>query len=136
MARVAGRSGRIYISTTSGGNAVPVAFLRSWSIDQSSDNIEVTAFGDTTKTYVKGLVDAQGQLAGFYDDAGSNTIYAAATAEAGSAKKFYLYPVVSDATKYWYGTAFFDVSTSAEVNGAVEFSASWVAATSVVAVGI
>lgn len=136
MARIGGRNGRVYISTTSAGAASPAAFLSSWSIDQSSDVIETTAMGDLSKTYVLGLPDATGQFAGFYDDAGSNQIYAAATAEGGSAKRLYIYPTTNDTTKYWFGTAFVSVSTQAEVNGVVEFTATWSAATSFIPVGV
>ena len=42
MARVAGRSGRLYVNLTSGGTAEPVNYLNQWSINFATDNIEVT----------------------------------------------------------------------------------------------
>ena len=68
MARIHGRNGRLYASLTSGGTAEPITFLRDWSINFAVDNIEVTAFGDSNKTYVAGLPDASGSYSGFYDD--------------------------------------------------------------------
>jgi hypothetical protein len=136
MPRIGGRNGRVYMSTTSAGAATPVAFLSSWSLDQSADVQEVTAMGDGSKTYILGLPDATGQIQGFYDDAGSNQIYAAATAEGGSAKRMYIYPSTSDVTKYFFGTAFVSVSISSEVNGAVEFSGSFNAASTFAGVGV
>lgn len=134
--RTSGSRGRLYVSATAAGAAVPLPFITEWSIDQSTDTVEVTAMGDTTKTYVQGLPDATGTVNGFYDADGSNPLYAAATAESGSAKRFYLYPIAADSAKYWFGTAIFSASHSGSVSGAVQVSGSWSAATSVSAVGI
>jgi hypothetical protein len=120
------------MNITSGGTAEPIAFLRSWSIDFSSDRIDVTALGDSNKTYVAGLPDAQGQFAGFYDTATAQMYTAAVD---GVARKFYLYPTTDSAGTYWWGTAFFDFSVSGAVDAAAEVSGSFAAATSVAKVG-
>ena len=132
MARIAGRNGRIYAAVTSGGTAEPITFLNNWSINFATDKIEVTAFGDSGKTYVAGLPDASGDYSGFYDDE-STQFYTAAVD--GVARKFYLYPSTTSNTKYWYGTAFFDYNVQAAVDGAVQVSGSWNAATDVLRVG-
>jgi hypothetical protein len=132
MARIAGRNGRLYANITSGGTAESIAFLNKWSLNFASDKIEVTAFGDTTKTYVAGLPDCQGDYTGFYDNATAQ-FYTAATD--GVARKFYLYPDNTLTSQYWFGTAFFDVSVEAEVSGAVSISGSLAAATAVAKVG-
>lgn len=128
MARIAGRNGRIYANITSGGTAEPITFLNNWSINFTTDKIEVTAFGDTGKTYVAGLPDASGDYSGFYDD-GTTQFYTAATD--GVARKFYLYPSTSTATQYWFGTAIFDFNVNAAVDGAVEVTGSWSASSAV-----
>lgn len=136
MARISGKGGKLYVSLTAAGNAEPVANIRSWSIDQTTDTVDVTALGDSTKVFVQTLPNASGQIQGFFDDASaSNKLYTAATAESGSAKKFYLYPGAAT-DKYWSGTAYFAISHQGAVDGAVEFSATWVAASSVIATGI
>jgi len=128
-----GRSGRLYMNITSGGTAEPIAFLRSWSIDFSTDRVEVTTLGDTNKTYVAGLPDAQGQFAGFYDDATAQ-MYTAATD--GVPRKFYLYPDRNNnGGQYWFGTALFDFSVQGAVDGAIEVSGSFAAASTVSKVG-
>jgi glutaredoxin-related protein len=133
MARRHGRNGRIYLSITSGGTAESIAYLRSWSIDFASDKVDVTALGDSFKTYVAGLPDAQGQFAGFYDDATAQ-MYTAATD--GVARKFYLYPdTTNNPNQYWFGTAFFDFSTSGAADAALEMSGSFAAATAIAKVG-
>ena len=131
MARVAGRSGRLYVSLTSGGSAEPINYLSSWSINFATDNIEVTSMGDTHKVYVSGLPDVSGSFSGFYDDATVQT-YTAATD--GVARKFYLYPG-SSASQYWFGTAIFDFNASADVGGAGQISGDFAAATAVAKVG-
>jgi hypothetical protein len=132
MARIAGRNGRLYANITSGGTAEPIAFLNNWSLSFTTDNIEVTAFGDTHKTYVSSLPDVSGSFAGFYDEATAQT-YTAATD--GVARKFYLYPDNTSTGKYWFGTAFFDFSVSSDVGGAVQVSGDLAAASVVAKVG-
>ena len=124
MARKHGRNGRLYAAITSGGTPEPVAFLNQWSIDFTVDNVDVTALGDTNKTYVAGLPDASGSFSGYFDSA-TPQLYTAATD--GVARGFYLYPDTSEAT-FWSGTALFDFSVSGQVDGAVTISGDWNAA--------
>jgi hypothetical protein len=132
MARIAGRSGRVYMALTSGGTAEPVAFLSDWAMTAATDKMEVTAFGDPNKIYVAGLPDASGTFAGFYDDATVQT-YTAATD--GVARKFYLYPSLLTATQYWYGTILPDFSATSSVGDAVKVSSSWNAASGILKAG-
>ena len=131
MARLHGRAGRLYAGIASGGTAEPITFLNSWSFDASTDDVDVTAFGDTNKTYVSGLPDFKGSFAGFYDNA-SAQLYTAAVD--GVARKFYLYASTSDAI-YWFGSATFDMSVETGVADAVKISGSCVAASAVAKVG-
>jgi hypothetical protein len=133
LARYAGRKGRLYAGLASdSATAEPVAFLKSWSLDMSTDKIDVTALGDTNKVTVAGLPNASGDYAGFWDNATSQLFNAAVD---GLARKFYLYPTTEVPTKYIWGTAFFDASLSTDVGGAVEISGSYEAASSVGLVG-
>ncbi len=112
--------------------AEPVAFLKSWSLDMSTDKIDVTAQGDTNKVTVAGLPAASGAYAGFWDSATSQ-LFTAATD--GLARKFYLYATTDVATKYIWGTAFFDATLSTDVAGGVEISGNYEAASNVTLVG-
>lgn len=132
MARIAGRNGRVYMNLTSGGTAEPLQFLASWSINFATDKFEVTAMGDSNKTYVAGLPDASGEFSGFFDDSTVQT-YTAATD--GIARKFYLYPSLLTVGQYWYGTIFPDFNVNGSVGGAVEITASWNAASAITKVG-
>lgn len=138
MARKHGRTGRLYADFTTSGNAaaVPVASLRQWSIDFSTDKIDATCFGDTNKQYLAGLPDSSGSFAGLYDDASVSAYSAAVDNGANNARRFYLYPDTNDTSKYWFGTGFFDASYSASVDGAIELSGNWSAASNVIGVGI
>jgi len=128
---ITGRKGRFYVDTSVGANgvAVPVANLNSWSVNSSTDRTEVTSFGDTTKTYIAGLRDAQGDISGFWDTEGA--LY---NCTDGNPRKFYLYETTDITGNYWYGTATFDITTSGTVGGAVEVSGSWAASSNVVRV--
>ena len=130
-APITGRNGRLYVDTSAAanGSAQPISNLNSFSISQTADRTEVTSFGDSTKVYVAGLRDAQGDFSGFWDADGTLTRYVAD----GVARKFYLYPQSGSAHvgTYWFGTATLDLTTTQTVGGAVETSGSWAAATSI-----
>jgi hypothetical protein len=109
-------------------SAEPLPFFASWSINFETEKLEVTAMGDNNKVYVSGLPDASGEFSGFYDDATNQTYTAAVD---GLPRKFYCYPNTALNTQYFFGTILPDFSVNAEVNGAVEVSASWAAATQI-----
>ncbi len=132
MARIAGRNGRLYAGIGSAGTAEPIAFLNKWTLNFATDKIEVTAFGDTTKVYVAGLPDCQGDYAGFYDTATAQ-LYTAATD--GVARKFYLYPDNTTTTQYWFGTGIFDFTVTGDVGSSVDISGSLAAASAVSKIG-
>ena len=133
MSRNSGATGRLYFALASGGSAEPVAFLSKWNLDQSTDTFEVTAFEDTTKTYVSGKPDASGAFSGFWDDA---TVQSYTAALDGVARKIYLYPKTASGTgPYWFGTAFLDFSIGVDAGGATTVSGNFKAATSFAKVG-
>jgi hypothetical protein len=132
MPRQHGRNARLYMGITSGGTAEPVAFLRQWSISFTTDNVEVTAFGDSNKVYVAGLPDASGSYSGFYDDATAQ-FYTAA--QDGVARRFYLYPSTASSSQYFFGTGLFDFSLETTVDGANTISGDFQAASIVSKVG-
>ena len=124
MAVYAGRKGVVYLSTSGSGNATSVLKLTKWSLDQSTDKIEVTAFGDANKTYVQGLKDVKGSFSGFWDDTETKPFTAA---DSSDGCKMYLYPSSDAPTKYWYGPAWLDVSIDTGVADAVSISGNFAA---------
>lgn len=129
MSRRHGRNAQVYIGVTNGAAASPCAFQASWSINMVTDKQDVTAFGDSNKTYVAGLPDSSGDFSGFMDDATSQTYIAAVD---GLARNFYLYPdTTNDPNVYWFGTILPDFSADGAIGGPVNFKASWNAASKV-----
>ena len=124
MAVYAGRKGVVYMSTTGSGNASNVIKLTQWTVNSSTDKIEVTSFGDANKTYVQGLKDIQGTMAGFYDDTESKP---GTAADSTDGVKLYLYPSADAPTKYIAGPAWVDLSIDTSVAGAVAISMNFAA---------
>lgn len=128
-----GRRGRLYVGiTSSASSAEPVANLNGWSVDFSTDDVEVTCYGDSNKVYVSGLPDASGTFKGFFDS-GSAQLYTAASD--GDARRFYLYPSNANTGQFWSGTAIFDFSVESDVGDAVKVSGNWKAASTVAKTG-
>lgn len=129
MARRHGRNGRVYMAIASGGTAEPIAFVKTWGLNAATDKADVTAFGDRGKTYVAGLPDQAGQFGFWFDDATAQTYTAAVD---GIARKTYMYPdAVNAPTVYWYGTVFPDFSITVAVDGAIDGTCSWNAASDI-----
>jgi hypothetical protein len=127
MARYHGKKGVLYISTSASGTASAAIGLSTWSLNMATDKVDVSAFGDTNKTYVQGLKDLQGAVSGFWDDTETKVFGAADSADG---CKLYLYPSSDAPTKYWYGTAWLDASIDTGVSAAVAISGTFVAASS------
>lgn len=121
MARAHGRFARLYIATASGGQASPLQHAGTWAMSFTTDTVEVTAFGDTNKTFVAGLPDGQLSYTGYADDAVGTSLIAAAND--GIARKVYAYPF-SSTSVYIAGTFFLDTDVNTDVNGAVTISGS------------
>jgi hypothetical protein len=134
LSRRHGRNGKVYLALASNGSAAPLNFTAKWSFNAVTDKDEVTAFGDTNKVYVAGLPDSSGDFSGFWDD---STAYTYTAATDGVARPFYLYPdATNDPTKYWFGTIFCDYKADGDVGSAIKVAASWVAASSILSVGL
>lgn len=139
MAAIHGRNGRLYadVSAAANGSAIEIPFIKSFSVDGPRDRADTTAFGSGSKTSVAGLPDHSGSADGFYNDA-SNDLYVLGD---GNARKFYQYadatsagtmaPISAGGKGYWYGTATFDVSTSASVDDAMKVTLNWSAASTI-----
>lgn len=128
MARIAGRNGRLYLAIASNGTAEPVAAIKSFEVNGTSERFDATAMGDGSKVYVAGLPDASGSFSGIFDYSVNPTYLAS---QDGVARKFYFYwDTIQDPTGYFFGTAFFDMATKFDVAGLDEVSGTWSAATS------
>ena len=124
MAAYAGRKGLVYLSTTGAGAATNVIKLNAWTINKTTDKIEITSFGDLNKTYLQGLPDTQGTITGHWDDTETKPFVAAASADG---CKLYLYPSADKIGSYHYGPAWLDMSMEVSVSGAVLINGSFAA---------
>jgi hypothetical protein len=97
----------------------------AWSVNFTTQKIDVTAFNDANKRQVVGLPDASGDFSGFWEDA-ETTLYAASRSSDGV--KLYLYAdIVNKPNSYVYGPAWVDFTMSVQVSGAVDVKGTWVA---------
>lgn len=112
------------MSTVGSGTASAVVGLSSWSLDQSADPIEVTAFLDTNKTYLQGLKDIKGSFDGFWDDSETKLF---AGADSADGVKMYLYPSLDRPTSYHYGPAWVNTAMNVGVADAVKVTANFIA---------
>jgi hypothetical protein len=126
LARYHGKTAAIYIGTTISGVATKVTAMTEWSLDGSTERVDVTSFEDANIVRVNGLPDRKGTFSGHWDDTDSKLFTAAGVA---GGVKMYLYPdVVNAPTKYFYGQANIDFSMSAGVKDAVKVSGNFDAA--------
>jgi len=112
---VHGKGGVLCVSTTRAGTVAPVALITEWSLDRTSDKVETTALGDTTKTYVKGLDNAQGTFTGQFDST-DDTLFEAA--ESGDGCQIEIWPDGASEACF-KGPAWLDVSIKGGVSAAV-----------------
>jgi len=112
------------ISASGSTAAVEIVALTDWSLDMSTDTVEVTSLQDTNKVYVQGLPDLKGTFAGFWN-AGVTTLFAGRKSSDGV--NMYIYPSTSVATRYFYGKAWLSLSITGSVGDAVKISGSFTA---------
>jgi hypothetical protein len=122
----------VYIGLANNVAAQPAAYLSDWTVNMTTQKVDVTALGDTNVTYVAGLPNADGDFTGFYDTATAQT-YAAA--QDGLARNFYLYPSLINSVapeQYFFGTILADFTVAGGVSSAVTMKSSWSAASQIV----
>jgi predicted secreted protein len=116
MAAAAGKAGLVKIGTDT------VANINNWSLDISSDTLDVTEFGDSYKNYIAGLKDWKATIEGYWDVAadtnGQTALQTAFLAGNSVTLKLYV-----NNTNYYSGTAFItSMSPEAAVDDVVNVS--------------
>lgn len=125
MAKYHGRRGKVYLSTSGSGTAANIGSLSSFSVDMTTDKVDVTCFGDTNKNYVQGLPDTKISFSGFFDDTTIANLYTASQSSDGI--KGYFYPSTDCSGLYFYGPVWLDFSLQTSVSDAVKISGSMMA---------
>lgn len=124
MARYHGGRGAVYASKTGTGTAVLIPSLSNWTLDKTTDTVDVTSFGDLNKTYVQGLPDIKGSISGFFDSADDSMFDGTESADG---VKLYLYrstliPSIYDAGPAWLSSSI-EVPVSGAITGKWDFVA-------------
>ena len=114
MAAIRGDVGKIMFHNAAGTEA-EIAGTRLWSLSVSKDTLETTVQGNTSKTFIGGLISGEGSAELIYDNAGNSDYLAfvediLTTGDAGDAL-FELFPDSSASSKK---LAFSGIITSAE----------------------
>ena len=102
MAAIKGDSGKVMFHNAAGTEA-DIAGTRSWELSVSKDTLETTVQGNTSKTFIGGLISGEGSATLIYDNAGNSDYLAfvedvLTTGDAGDAL-FELFPDSSASSK-------------------------------------
>lgn len=111
-----GKRGVVYASVSGGVAAVNVGGLRAFTLDLSTDLVDVTEFGQGNKTFVQGFPNYTGTLEGFWAS-DVTTLQSAASAVDGT--NLYLYPTQDAVGKYIGGPAWLNLNLRSAVDAAV-----------------
>ena len=117
-----GKSGLVYLSTTGSSAASLVGGLRGFTLDGSTDTVDVTEFGATNRTYVIGFPNFTGTLDGFWASDDSTVRSAAGSADGCN---IYLYPSSNAMSRYVGGPAFLNYSIRTAVDQSVAITANF-----------
>ena len=71
MAAIKGDVGKIMFHNAAGTEAA-VSGVRSWSLSITKDTMETTVNGDTSKTFIGGLISGEGSAELIYDPSGNS----------------------------------------------------------------
>ena len=114
MAAIKGDVGKIMFHNAAGTEA-DVSGVRNWSLSITKDTMETTVNGDTSKTFIGGLISGEGSAELIYDPSGNSDYQAfiddvITTGDAGDAL-FELFPDSAQSAKK---IGFSGIITSAE----------------------
>src|SRR5262245_46304143 len=123
--RIHGKRGQVLMDATGAlpGTPTEVADLSGWTLDMSTEQVVVTAFGDTNVRRVSGLPDFQGDLKGWWNSATTPAYFDAVLA--GTPVTLKLVPDSADATHFFSGLANVDGSITVDATGAVSIAGKW-----------
>ena len=110
-----------YFWAGAAGSAAVVGYLNTWSVNLSSEVIDVGVFGTRWKDNVSGSASWSGSISGFCDLADTGQIAVESSLTEGTAIDVYFF---LSGTAYRYGSAYITgISTEDTHSGVVTFSA-------------
>jgi hypothetical protein len=143
MAETKGVSGVVKIGPN-GGTKTAMLHVTAFSLDETSETIDVTAFGDASRSVISSFRGFTGTVDGYWDqndtnighdqdaigtgaDSGTDAVGTSPLIKAGDRIDFELYPAgVGSDNAYYSGDAIVtSIARSASFDGAVEYSISF-----------
>jgi hypothetical protein len=106
-------------------NGATIAGISKWTLDQTTQKEDVSAFQDTNVTYVQGLPDAKGTISGWWDSSSTSTIYNALTS---TTPVNLVLTMTTQTGQSFAGPAFIDANTETDIKAGVKVTANFVAA--------
>ncbi len=137
MAIKTGRYGKVSWDPAGGSALVTMISLNSWTGSFKSEFEDVTCFQDTNRVYIPGLMDASGNVSGFWNSAELKLFQSAMSPTPGTLQ---LMPNTTEPTYFWQGLAYMsadiDCSLSAPtVTGEWKAAGAWTVPGQVLATG-
>lgn len=124
--RIHGKAGQIKMDAAGGSAYVVLADTKGWTLDMSTNRVDMTGFGDTNIRRVAGLPDFQGTISALWNAATSPAYFTAVLA--GTPITLRLIPNTADPTVYFNGLANIDGSLKVDSGGGVMWDGKWDAA--------
>jgi predicted secreted protein len=138
MAEVKGVNGVVKIAPT-GGSAVALLHVTSFSLEETTETIDVTSMGDTSRAILATFKGFSGTVDGYWDiqdamlghdsdsigtgaDSSTDLVDTTPQVVAGDTIDFELYPNGTSSTYYSGSAIVTSISRSASFDGAVEYS--------------
>lgn len=124
MSHIHGKNAVIYIGA-GGYAAINIGEQMDWSLDMDQAIVDVSPLNLQWKQFVKGMFGYTGAFNGNFDPS-SNQLWLASVSDV--PEKFYLYPTIADMSKYYYGTAWIQLtkiasgSTTSKASGGVKMT--------------
>ena len=117
-----GRDGAIYISTSASGTASNLMTMTAWTMDRSSERVDVTNFDSVNQEEMQGWPALRGTFEGYWNS-DETKLFAAATSVDGC--KAIFYPTKRVPSKYVSCTAWLDASIETRVDGMTRVRGTW-----------
>lgn len=114
MAIYHGRDGKIYISTTATGTPSPLLTMTAWTMDRSTERVDVTNFDSINQEELQGWPALRGTFEGYWNNS-ETKLFAGATSANGV--KAIFYPTARVPSSYVSCTAWLDASIETRVDG-------------------
>jgi len=126
--RLHGKTGQVQMDPAGGSTLVTLGDTNSWSLDASTERVDVTAFGDTNKQKRAGLPEYGGNLGMWWNAVATSGPRYFAAILAGIPVTLRLIPNTADPTVYFQGLANVDGGLNVSATGAISSGGKWDAA--------